>query len=115
MRVAIIDNTTNKVENIIVTDSVLTLTNKTCIASDIAAIGDDYDGVEFIKSIVAPVDDIIAEAKFALFQTDKVAIRCVKAGVSFPLEWQNYVSDLRDVVNGINDILPTQPDYPAGT
>ena len=51
----------------------------------------------------------------ALAQTDKTANRCLKAGIAFPVEWQTYVSDLRDVVSGISTILPTQPDYPAGS
>jgi hypothetical protein len=47
------------------------------------------------------------------------AIRCFKAGVAFPPDWQTYCSELRAIVNGTANpmptILPTQPAYPAGT
>lgn len=59
-----------------------------------------------------------SSAQVALDKTDLVAIRCLKAGVAFPADWQTYVTDLRNIVNGtdtISTILPTQPTYPAGT
>ena len=52
MRIAIIDDVTNKVENVEVHDSLPVIENKTCIASDIAGIGDDYDGIDFIKPVI---------------------------------------------------------------
>lgn len=55
------------------------------------------------------------QALQALNVSDMVAIRCIKAGVSFPLEWQEYVGDLRDVVNDISTTLPIKPEYPIGT
>jgi len=51
----------------------------------------------------------------ALQGSDLVAIRCIKAGVVFPLEWQTYVADLRAVINGTLAILPSRPAYPVGT
>ena len=54
MRVAIIDNETNKVENVEIHNSLPVIEGKTCIHSDTAGINDDYDGVDFIKPIIPP-------------------------------------------------------------
>ena len=60
-----------------------------------------------------------AQAQAALDKSDTVAIRCLKAGVAFPAEWQSYVAALRTIVaaaTGNPSVpLPTQPAYPAGT
>lgn len=58
---------------------------------------------------------LISQAQAALDKTDSVAIRCLKAGVAFPSEWQTYVTSLRAIVNSGTGAMPTQPDYPAGT
>lgn len=55
------------------------------------------------------------QAKIALDATDMVAIRCLKAGVAFPADWQAYCVELRAIVDGSSDALPTAPAYPAGT
>ncbi len=60
-------------------------------------------------------DELKGQALQALYTSDMVAVRCIKAGVVFPTEWQIYVTDLRDVVSGVSTTLPTQPEYPAGT
>ena len=40
----------------------------------------------------------LAQAELAF--TDRVASRCVKAGVSFPVEWKTYDDDCRNIANG---------------
>lgn len=57
----------------------------------------------------------VNDAKQALQASDMVALRCLKSGVTFPAEWQTYCVDLRAVVDGSSDTLPTMPEYPAGT
>lgn len=47
--------------------------------------------------------------KHALERSDMVALRCLKAGVAFPQDWQEYCLALR------RGELPTQPTYPANT
>lgn len=51
----------------------------------------------------------------ALAQSDMTALRCVKAGVVFPLAWQEYVTSLRDIIQTGLGPLPEQPPYPEGT
>lgn len=52
----------------------------------------------------------------ALNNSDSVALRCIKAGVPFPKEWQDYVKNLRALLNATVPLtLPVQPSYPAGT
>jgi len=63
-------------------------------------------------------DLIKINAQIELDKTDLVALRCLKAGVKFPLDWQTYTKSLRDIVSGIDTIsttLPIIPSYPAGT
>jgi hypothetical protein len=47
------------------------------------------------------------------------AIRCFKAGVAFPANWQAYTTELRSIRNGtaspMPTTLPTAPAFPAGT
>lgn len=57
----------------------------------------------------------IITAKEELKVSDMVAIRCIKANVSFPEDWQTYVTALRDITNGIGTTIPTRPNYPIGT
>lgn len=58
-------------------------------------------------------------ARAALDQTDMVALRCWKAGVTFPADWQTYTQALRAVVGAATGDptkpLPTAPSFPAGT
>lgn len=54
-------------------------------------------------------------AKQALLKSDDTAIRCVKAGVTFPQDWQDYVTTLREIVRTGAGEIPKQPDYPEGT
>ena len=56
-----------------------------------------------------------SSACVALLKSDTVAIRCVKAGIEFPADWQQYVSDLRAVIRGHRFTMPKTPSYPEGT
>lgn len=59
--------------------------------------------------------ELKGQAFSALSKSDLVAIRCVKAGTSFPVDWWEYVTALRTIVNGGDGPLPAQPEYPEGT
>jgi hypothetical protein len=63
---------------------------------------------------------LVASAQAALDKMDApggCAIRCFKAGVTFPADWLAYCVALRAIVNSTSTAtaLPTQPAYPAGT
>lgn len=61
---------------------------------------------------------LVSSAKQELDKTDLVCLRCYKANVTYPVEWQKYTADLRKIVNGTDitsTTLPTRPAYPAGT
>lgn len=55
----------------------------------------------------------------ALTASDRVATRCIKAGVPYPSEWRQYDASLRAIVADAKGDpstgLPTAPSYPAGT
>lgn len=51
----------------------------------------------------------------ALAKSDMTALRCIKAGIAFPLEWQEYVANLREIFQTGIGSLPEQPSYPEGT
>jgi len=60
---------------------------------------------------------LMFDATNALLETDVIAIRCYKAGIPFPTEWQKYTVAVRDIVNGTDTIsteLPAKPDLPVG-
>ena len=54
-----------------------------------------------------------------LGESDLVALRCFKEGVTFPEEWRGYVLALRAIVRAASGDaslpLPARPDFPAGT
>lgn len=67
-----------------------------------------------------PTVSLATQALAALTTMDSpggCAIRCFKAGVPFPADWQAYCGELRALVNGTSTatVMPAQPDYPAGT
>lgn len=59
--------------------------------------------------------ELKGQAFSALVKSDLVAIRCVKAGTPFPVDWWEYVTELRAIMNGAAGPLPGQPEYPEGT
>lgn len=59
--------------------------------------------------------ELVAKAHEMLEQSDNVAVRCFKAGITFPSEWEQYVVDLRRVVNGELSELPLMPEYTVGS
>jgi hypothetical protein len=67
-----------------------------------------------VDAVLTPPPDYRVLAMTALQESDLVAIRCFKAGISFPPEWQAYVLALRSVLN-TGSTLPVRPSYPAGT
>jgi hypothetical protein len=79
--------------------------------------GESFSDVPFLPQESAH-DVLIGQAKAALISTDMVSLRCFKAGVIFPTDWQTYVTALRAITNGLDTVsirLPTPPAYPAGT
>jgi hypothetical protein len=76
-------------------------------------------GFKVVDGAVVLFDDKKVAAQAALDKSDMVAVRCVKAGVEFPSEWQAYVASLRAVMSASdgaeNGVIPTMPSYPAGT
>lgn len=58
-------------------------------------------------------------AQSALSANDMVAIRCAKAGVAYPAEWNTYDVALRAIIRATSGDpskpLPTKPIYPSGT
>jgi hypothetical protein len=62
-----------------------------------------------------PVIDNKSLALVALDTSDTTALRCFKAGVAFPVEWQNYTASLRGIVKSDIGPIPARPAYPAGT
>ena len=59
------------------------------------------------------------DALALLESSDKVALRCIKAGVTFPNAWQVYVQALRGVVRADGrlgvPVLPVTPPFPEGS
>lgn len=69
-------------------------------------------------SIKEAKDALLNDALSALEATDKVAIRCWKANVAYPVEWQAYTEALRAILNGgdtTSTSIPAMPSYPVGT
>ena len=57
-------------------------------------------------------------AQDRLTANDKVATRCVKAGVAYPADWLAFDVALRAIANGTDTTsttLPATPAFPAGT
>lgn len=122
----LINKETKVVENIIVCDGEYTTDLYDVVEYQAgAAIGYIYDNGSFIKPQPTQeelekqaLEDKIAlinEAKLKLMLTDNVLIRCLKVSISYPQEWVDYTNDLRLVVRGELNELPTQPNYPEGT
>ena len=62
---------------------------------------------------------LVASAQALLDTSDKVATRCIKAGVSYPAEWHTVDIANRNIVNGSDTTsttaVPLPTTYPAGT
>lgn len=64
---------------------------------------------------IKAAEPLVSEALTALAASDGVALRCAKAAVPYPPEWQAYDAALRAIVRGGPGPVPPQPDYPTGT
>lgn len=98
--------------------------------SDISAVSPEpqpgWSAVEtagawtFAAPAAPPGPTLAQQAQTALNTMDSpggCAIRCFKAGVPFPANWQAYTLALREIVNGTSTVtvLPVAPAFPAGT
>ena len=79
-------------------------------------------GATYINGVYTPLPtpptpppNYTALATAALLSSDMTALRCFKAGVPFPPEWQSYVASLRSIEKSGTGPLPTKPAFPAGT
>ena len=54
-----------------------------------------------------------SQALALLVMSDMVATRCFKAGVSFPSEWQSFVTSLRAIVSTGTGTIPATPALPV--
>jgi len=70
-------------------------------------------------AIVLTVAEYKRKAQAILNISDRVALRCIKAGVEYPVVWHNYDVALRAIISNpapvTTNALPTTPPYPAGT
>lgn len=83
------------------------------------SIEHDWDGVEWVLNPQKAWAKLQQDAQAALCKSDNVALRCWKAGVTYPAEWKTHDDSLRAIVRtpsgDATQGLPPQPDYPAGT
>jgi hypothetical protein len=74
-------------------------------------------GIDFVDEpdpvAAAPEPRDLALA--ALDATDATALRCFKAGIAFPPEWQQYTEALRAIVRAKEGDLPDRPPFPKGS
>lgn len=64
---------------------------------------------------IAPAVTLKIQVQTLLINSDMVALRCWKAGISFPAEWQTYVLVLRAIISTGTGAIPATPAYPAGS
>ena len=57
-------------------------------------------------------DQLKRQARVALDTSDRVFLRCGKAGVAWPAEWQAYVVTLRAIFATGSGAMPDCPAYP---
>lgn len=56
-----------------------------------------------------------ADAQSLLDKSDQTVGRCFEHAVSVPQEWKDYRAALRSIVTSGIGVIPTRPEYPAGT
>jgi len=99
----------------------ITLTDTEAQLISAAVCFGDYQYSGVALTFVGDVTSRIAlkrEAQAALDKSDKVAIRCAKAGVVYPPAWQARDVTLRAIVSGSDTTtttIETEPAYPSGT
>lgn len=82
-----------------------------------AGVAGDYGVIKKYVPVVSR-DALVTAAQNALYLTDRVQLRCLKAGVTFPDEWVAYYKAVLAIYNGTDKVstsLPTAPKYPSGT
>lgn len=115
-RCALIRTADGFVENVVIADPVEDQAPEgfSFVESNEASPGDSYSGGAFTRPV--PATNYPAEAQAALDASDMTALRCIKAGVAFPSDWQAYCVTLRAIVTGTQSgPLPARPAYPSGT
>ena len=94
------------------------------LCGTIVEAGWSFDGSTFLAPPpVAPTPPTAQQllqyaAQDRLTANDKVATRCLKAGVAYPANWLAFDVALRAIANGTDTTstsLPATPSYPAGT
>lgn len=132
-RYAIVNTTTNKVENVVEYDSAPPTpppgfsANYIVVASNNASPGDTYSNGTFVSAI-PPVagPSLSQQAMMALSHSDLTMLRLIEAVAlsantwtnADVVAWTNYRRQLRAIADGTNKTataLPTRPAYPAGT
>lgn len=84
--------------------------NNDATYSSVEISDDDPRAVAFLA---APL--LRRQAQALLELGDRVATRCVKAGIAYPDDWRAFDAVLRLIaISGAGDI-PTQPPFPEGT
>ena len=76
------------------------------------------EAVTFTPSSAQVHAALQASAQNLLTANDKVATRCLKAGVAYPANWLAFDVALRAIANGTDTTsttLPATPTYPANT
>lgn len=91
---------------------------------DLLIVPADTDNVKWIESDLLPAlyvspeqqeAELKAQIQVILDKTDSVALRCLKAGVPFPTNWQEFVATLRSLYSSGTGTIPETPAYPSGT
>lgn len=72
---------------------------------------------KLLKRVEFDIDPEIVKqlAKKELVASDGVALRCVKAGVPYPEDWNDRDNALRDMVRTGQGDMPDKLEYPEGT
>lgn len=58
---------------------------------------------------------LIQDALGALAKSDETVSRCYENAVAVPQEWRDYRNALRAIASTGEGVIPTRPEYPAGT
>lgn len=115
MRVAVIKD--GVVINVEVCAQLPIVSGCTCMESQIANIGDSFDGEDIIpqETVVHSPPNYRFHAQDLLSKSDSTILRCVENSVPIPNSWVTYREELREVITSGVGPLPIKPTYPSGT